>query len=563
MDFNFELFKKTFFLFSPYQGLKKTGQRWRFIFATFLILVDVAAASLVPYYTKTIVDSLAMNVLNSVWIALFFLGFFWILEKTLNHIQEILFFPIINNTIRDLYYKVVEHTHEISFKDYQKLSIPELINCTRRISLSARSFFNVLFLMIVPTIIKLIVAIAVVTQLGFFGFGLLPAIVLAALILNKGIRWYIKAREAAWSTTDTVLMRINDSLLNTKIARFFPQYEMEKIKTLVDNEAELWYKTNTRLQSIYICFGTWLGLTITALLSVAVLGIQQKTLSVGDFVLLKGQLIAAFLPFKLLAVECRQLAESLVDIKKIIQFFEIPKQQNSTIAEPLPSKSCPALALKNITFSHDENTALFERLNLEIAQGEKIAIYGESSCGKSTLLSLMCTLYQPHEGRLLLQGQDAHCIPKSVLKKMIHCIPQDLRLFNLSLYDNLTYGLSAVPLNLILKAAQLTGLIELIEKMPLGLETLVGEMGTKLSGGEKQKVALTRALLLKPDILLLDETTNSLNVESESQILEAIFSTIPTVIIATHRSSTLEQVDKILKLENGLLLNHKLSPAFV
>jgi ABC-type multidrug transport system fused ATPase/permease subunit len=546
MHLNFELFKKTFSLFMRHIRFKNTATRLRCCIAVLLILVDVVAVTLVPYYTKFVIDALSLNILQTIWIAMSLLGFFWILEKTVNHVQEIIFFPVINNTIRDLSYNIVNHIHTISLPDYQKLSIPEVINCVRRISMSTRSFIKIVFLMIVPTIIKLIIASIVVIKTSLFGVILLPAILITLFMLYKGSQWYVAAREIAWQASDNVTMRVSDSILNTKIIRQLKPFEMDAIGTILDKEAACWFKSNTRLHTIHILIGALLGITIIGILSGSILAIQAGVLTIGDFVLLKGQLMVAFLPLKTLSVEFRQCAESLVDIKKIIHILEIPKQPNSLLKH---TKNQPnTVFINNLDFSHDTEKPIFKNLSLEIQRNEKVAIVGESGSGKSTLIHLLAGLNKASRGYIYIDNQET---------KKILCIPQDFRLFNTSLRLNMTYGLDNVSDTKLLNIAKKTELLSLIQQMPNGLDTLVGEMGIKLSGGEKQKVALARALLLKPDILLLDETTSSLSVESENAILHTLFSEISTVILTSHRTSMLHQVDRIIRIQYGNLFEFK------
>ncbi len=551
MNFNFNWLKQTFALFICKRTWSYPGIKARFFLAVTLIVTDIAVASLVPYYSKNIVDILSLNLLESVWVSVLLLGLFWTLGKTVSHIQEIIFFPIINLTIRDLNFKVVEHIHHISLPDYHKLSIPEVINCTRRISFSARSFIKIVFLLIIPTFFKLLIAAIILLKAGLFGIWLIPALMIAMVILYKGTGWYAATRESAWQLSDKVITRISDSILNTKVIRSFLGFEMKKVGDLLHQEAVLWHKTNTRLHLIYIAIGTVLGVAITGILASVVLAIQNKTLTVGDFVMLQGQLIAAFLPLKSFSLEFRQLAESLVDIKKIIQIFEIPKQAENPSSLVYLTHSFQGIVFKDITFSHHEKNTIFDQLSLNIPAHRKIGIIGQSGCGKSTFLNLTAGLLRPNQGKIYIHGRDIHCIPKDEFKKIIHCIPQDFRLFNLSFRENITYGALHVTDQKLTKIASQIGLMPLIEQSHQGFDSLVGEMGIKLSGGEKQKIALARALLMEPEILLLDETTNSLNSDIEQEILNLLFSVIPTVILVSHRATTLKGLDQIFNIHHG------------
>lgn len=554
MSFTVNTLKKTFWLFISHHIQHSNAARLRWGFAALLIVVDVAVASLIPYYSKHIVDSVSLNIMHSAWVAIILLGVFWVLEKTTAHLQEIIFFPVINLTVRNLTYYIVQHIHHISLDNYKKLSISEVINCIRRISFSARLFIKILLLTLLPTFFKLAMAVTVTLKMGLFGLTLLPAILFALIFLHQGTKWYVKTREAAWHITDQVITRINDSLLNTKIVRPVEQFEMDQLGNLLNREANLWHKTNTRLHTIYILIGIVLGLTMTSILACAMLAIQDNRLTVGDFILLKGQLIAAFLPFRTFSLEFRQLAEALIDIKKIVHIFAIPKQErlSENSAETTISKSIPnGIFLKNVSFTHEDKLTIFKHISLHIAPRQKVAIIGSSGCGKSTLINLMAGLYQPSSGNIYLNQTDINRISGLLWHKKLHCIPQDFRLFNMSLRDNLTYGNEFISDTELTRVLQFFDLFNTIEKMPQGLDTAVGEMGVKLSGGEKQKIALARALLLKPEFLLLDETTSALNFEGEKLILEVLFSSIPTVILASHRTSTLPYMDRVFKIEKG------------
>ncbi len=548
-------FKKTLKLFfSSYLRESKAAHR-RCFWAIFLILIDIACATLVPYSTKFIVDSLNVTLSSMVWIALGFLGFFWILQKTINHVQEIIFFPVINNTIRNITYRIIRHLHAIPLAEHQKLSMPEVINCIRRISLSARFFIRIFFLLAIPSIAKLLIALAITVKLGSFGWILLPTICLSFYILYKGTQWYATARECAWQASDKMIKRANDSISNTKTVRFFEHHEMKKIDLLLCNEAELWRETNDRLHWIYILLGTLLGATITLTLFFALLSIQNGTLTVGDFIFLKGQLIAAFLPLRTFSIEFRQLTESMIDIKKIIQLLEIPVESNKIPSKIHIPNIQRSVSLQGVSFAHHACSPVLLNCSVDFHLGEKVAIIGSSGCGKSTLLNLLTTLYKPSQGEVLLDGKPLNQYSKVLISQKIHYVPQDSRLLNLSLRDNLTYGLSAsIPDAQLLVLIREFDFTDTLQQMPFGLDSPVGEMGTLLSGGEKQKIALIRAVLHAPQILLLDETTSSISIAAEEKILQVLFSYISTVIITSHRMSLLKSMDKIYKVQNKNLV---------
>jgi ATP-binding cassette, subfamily B, heavy metal transporter len=543
-------FKKTISLFVSQINFKNSAIQKRFLMAILLIFANIIIASyLVPYYSKTIIESISVYNFYNVKNLILLFGIFWILEKSTNHIQNIVFFPIVNEAIKNITFKIVNHIHNISLIDYQQLSISEITNCIRRIGMSARIFLKIICLMIVPVIIKFIISLlTVIKTISLYGIILFPAILIVGFVLYKLTIWYAATREYAWKTTDKLIMRINDSMLNTKIVRNFKSFEMKDVGGLLDLEYLGWSETNTRLHIINIIIVALLGLILIAVLSAIIYFGQNINLTAGDFVLLKTQLIAAFIPFIIFADEYVQISGSLIDLNKIIKILEIPKEINQKNLQDNRDilKLFPGILCENISFSYSNqanNKYIFKNLSLHINAGEKIGIVGATGCGKSTLINLIAGLYQPTKGKVYINGPN-----------IIHCIPQDFKLFNLSIRYNLTYGLYDISEKAINQVLNQVGIYDLIAKMPSKLDTVVGEMGIRLSAGEKQKIVLARALLVNPDILILDESTSSLNIEQEQSILNVIYSLVPTVIISSHRAYTLRNLDRILKIQNGLLL---------
>lgn len=566
MQLNFQSFKKTIALFLPYI-LQNKSSRLRCIAALCIILIDILAATLVPYFSKQMVEGISFNIQNVAYLTIFFFGFFWTLEKVSSHIQEIIFFPVVNAAIQDISYRVVNHIHRLPLPVYQTLSMPEIISCTKRISPSARSFMKIFFLMLIPTSIKLIVMTTICCKMGSFGFAIVPALILSIYVLYKGFKVYIVSREHAWDATDTVIMRVNDSISNTKLTRPFLDQELQAVETLLKQEATLWYQTNIRLHSIHLFVGIIMGLSITLILFQAIHAIQSNALNLGDFIFLKGQLIAAFLPFKNVCLEFRQLIESLIDIKKVRALLELNREHheesyrkqsgdnphnNSIMSDIIPARERPhawnspsKINVDRITFFYDEKNPLILDLSLQVKEGEKITLIGSNGCGKSSLLGMIAGLFPPKCGRIMIQGLEKNT--------KLAFIPQDFRLFNQSLRENLLYGNKNVKISEIFDIIEGCGLSGIVKNAKFGLDTSVGEMGNLLSGGEKRRVALARALLHKPEILLLDETLDALNLENEGHLFKFLFAKISILINVSHHPLSRTMADKVFAFEAGRL----------
>lgn len=564
--FTYILFKKTFSLFIP-NIFTNTQSRNSALIAIILIVIDIIVASLLlPYFSKQVAQSFASTLFAGLSISLLFFGILWTLEKIIGHLQDIIFFPAINNNIQTITYRVVAKIHQIPLSAYQNLSVPELINAIRRISLSARSFVKIFFLLLIPAFIKVLIALNSSLQFGNIAFILIPSFVLCIGILYKGTQWYVSTRERSWQLTDKVIMRIHDGILNTKISRFYLEEEMNTITSLLKQEAKLWHNTNTRLHLVHIFIALVLGSSFTLILYQVFQGVLEKNLTIGDFLLLKTQLIAAFLPFKQLSTEFRQLAEASIDIKKIIHILDLqeenylkPETSNNLSAQAFTqvstqsfkNNSIKGISCYHLNFGYSKDNLILENVSFNIMQGEKVAILGNNGSGKSSLLRLLGGLLPPEQGEIRIHGRNIQQYSRKSLSKILHYIPQDLRLFNLSLRENMGYGTQNCPDSLILSAMETVGLSPLLEQLPEGLDSKVGELGSLLSGGEVQRIALARAMILQPEILLLDETLHSLNMEDERNLLENLCVLIPTIVLVSHRPSTLHFVDKSYKILNG------------
>jgi ATP-binding cassette subfamily B protein len=563
MSYNFQSFKNTSKLFLPH--LKNRQNRIYLLITAFLIIADVAVANLLPYYSKFVIDGLSVGThiqqrlapAHALIFSVFMLGFFITSDKILSHVQDIFFFPVINHCVRDTTKQVLQELHSLPYQHFTQLNMAEVINSIRRVSQSARAFIKILCLLILPTSIKLIIFCSLMMKWGFFGYSLIFAIILSLFILYKGTQWYTYSRFEAWNFSDKVIMRAHDSLSNTKLVRFFFNHEMNDVKNLLNEEAKLWYKTNTRLHSVHIAIGVLLGIAITGILFAVTKSVMNASVSIGEFARLQAQLIAVFVPLKTFSVEFRMFAESLIDIQKVTTFFTISKlnTKDNSIKEnkaksaqktSAPVQKISALRLSNINFSPCTTTSLFSNLSLTIYPGEKLLISGNSGSGKSTLLNLLAGLYKPDNGKVLY-NENSH-VPIN-----LHYITQDLHLFNDTIRYNLCYGLSALTDEDLFSALEKVNLKTKVMGLPDKLNSSVGDMGQHLSNGEIQRIALARALLLKPQILILDETTHSLEVACERKILEAIYEIIPTVIIVSHRASTEYLVTRIVTLNNGQL----------
>ncbi len=528
----FSFITETFSLFFPY-AIHSKEKIVRLVCTLLFVLVEAVLAAWIPFLGKAFIHSVNGALPMGVLFVFSFWSLLWMLEKIVKPIQDFVFFPVINYAIRDITFRVVQQAHAISYQNYQRYAVPEIISTMKRISMSARYFFRALFLTLFPLSLRLIVLTAFLVQYPLYGIGMILIIAMHGMWLVWGISRYLQARKQAWSISDRVTVTIHDSLINTQCVRLSPSYDEQMLNTKLGEEEAAWRVMNRALNMFQMGMGLLMGISLIGLSLMGMYLVKQELLTVGEFVLIQGQCIAFFLPMKLLSLEIRQLHDAVIDIEKIITLLQVPQEKRERRFVPSSAKN--ALEGRDLSFSYGDETAFFSSLDVKIEEGEKIFLQGKSGAGKSTLALLLAGLLPPQKGEMLLFGNNLRHIDRRDLPLLLHLIPQNFYLHTQTLIENLTYGLSSYQQADIDRVVEQSQLESVIRKLPKGLHSPVGPMGTFLSGGERQRVALARALLLKPRILLLDETLHALDVQTEQYVLSHLFAHIPTLLLISHR----------------------------
>lgn len=521
--------------------------------------VDIYAAAKLPFAFSGIVGLLkgseTPQVAEILGGAVLIFCLFTFLTKTMSFLQDLLFYPVVNVAIRELHFKTGFHVHGLSMEDYEKLSLPEILSFTKRIGLSARFFLHTMLVTLVPTFIKFVVAFSILMNIGIFREGLVLGAVLLIVLYAFSMRFYMDARKKSWVITDQVTLALGESIQNTKLVRFYESFERLRLRRLVNEEARLWFRSTIQMDVMQILIGIVIAGIMGAVITVGVQQVAVGTLTLATLVLIHGQLSALLIPLKSSLREMRQVFEATIDIEKILDLYAMPQERKSTPYTSgksilIPVKDATALEMKNIHFSYHDDV-VFRDFSLSIHAKERILIFGESGAGKSTLLSLATGLLKPARGDVTLFGHNLSNLSLEEVGQFMHFIPQDISLFKASFYDNLVYGCGEVSLDEVHRVIKIAKLKSTVEGLLNGLETQIGEMGAKLSGGEKQRLALARALLLKPKILIFDETTNALDEETEKAVFDAVMDEIETVIFISHRPLHKEKVTRVIVLEGG------------
>lgn len=540
---------KTFRLFQPYLWHKKT--RLNIIAALFFMLCDVLSSIYIPFCFTNILGALehpttydALGMLLIIYTLTLFVF------KTSSYILDLVFYPVINTAIQEIHYNMALHTHNVSMHDYQGIYTPELISYQKRVGTSARFFLQPVVIAVIPSLFKCTITFLLIWQLNIFRTGILLGLALLILMFCYFITQYMTKRRAVWNISDKVCRIIADSIINTKIVRFYKKYELKRIRQAVDEEARIWYDMTFYVSIMQISIGATIAVIMAGSIYLASYAVVDGTLTIQQFVLLGGQLGTLFLPIIAMITEIRLIIESVVDIEKIASLFDIPQEQKTEQVHEFDHTHNDCIVFDNVSFHYEKHTPTLTDVNLTIQQDENVLIFGASGAGKSTLLGLMTGLLQPSSGTVYLLGQDITSISLEAIAKIIHFIPQEPQIFNGTLYENITFGIEDIDEEALLEAIDIASLSDFIKKLPEGLNTSIGEMGSKLSGGEKQRLALARAFLLRPYVLIFDETTNALDKDTEHTIFHNIKKYIKNVIYISHKPYTLDQIDRYIEVKN-------------
>ena len=549
--------------FLPYLWPRENaGLRRRIVIALVLVLLAKAVTLALPFAYKKAVDAMAGEVGEAAMLAMalvlaYGLGRF--AGTAFDNLRNIVFERVGQEATRHLAEDVFRRLHRLSLRFHLSRRTGEVTKIIERGTKSIDSMLYFLLFNIAPTIIEL-VAVAVIFYLNF-GWGLVAAtgltVVAYILVTQRITEWRTHLRREMNDLDGTALSRAVDSLLNYETVKYFGAEHREEQRYANSARAysEAAIKSDASLGMLNIAQALITNLLMAGAMAYTVWGCSRGDLTVGDLVFVNTYLMQLFRPLDLLGFVYRTIRQGRVDMAQLFTLMDTEVEVADRPGAPALIVRRPTLAFENVRFGYEPERTILHNLSFEVPAGSHTAIVGPSGAGKSTIARLLFRFYDPWSGRILIDGQDISQVEQKSLRAAIGIVPQDSVLFNDTVGYNIAYGREGADIDEIERAARDAAILSFIEALPDGFDTEVGERGLKLSGGEKQRVAIARTLLKDPPILLLDEATSALDSRTEQGILATLdrVSEHRTTLAIAHRLSTIADADAILVLEHGRL----------
>jgi ATP-binding cassette, subfamily B, heavy metal transporter len=537
---------------------------WHFkfhvIFAILALVSAKAATLLMPWALKHIVDSVDANLHPELYLPALFLIFYGALRfggVFLGEIRDALFSRVTEHAMRSIGLRVFNHLHSLELAFHLDRATGGISRDIERGTNGISFLMRFLMFNIVPTLFEILM-VAGIFALAFsiwYAVITLAAVLIYIAFTIVTTEWrnrFVREANQADSSTNT---RAIDSLLNYETVKYFnnEHYEANTYDAFLARWESAKLKNRLSLLTLNSGQAFIIALAMTVMMFMAANSVIAKQMTLGDLVMINAYMIQLFIPLNFLGFVYREIRKSLTDIENMLALL---KRDAKIVDSPnaLPIKITQGeIYWRQVSFAYHKERPILHNLDLKIAAGSKVAIVGQSGAGKSTIARLMYRFYDIQDGSIEIDGQAIDSVTQESLRRSIAIVPQDTVLFNTSIRENIAYGNPTATEEEIDRAIKMAHLDQFIASLPEGDKTLVGERGLKVSGGEKQRIAIARVLLKNAPILLFDEATSALDSHSESAILEAMreVSLGKTTLVIAHRLSTIIDADKIVVLENG------------
>ena len=542
--------------------------RMRVVWATVYLVISKVVLILVPYFFKW-----ATNALNGKFVAPDYLPIILVgplmlvaaynlarmLQAGLNQLRDALFASVGQYAVRKLAYKTFVHMHDLSLRFHVERRTGGLSRIIERGTKGIETIVRFTILNTAPTILEFLMT-AVIFAVTY-GFSYVAVVVVTVWLYTwftvKASDWRIGIRRDMNASDTDANSKAIDSLLNFETVKYFGNEAMEAKR--FDGAMARYEISATRIWTSlgWLNFGQAVifGLGMAAMMIMSGREVMAGTQTLGDFVFINAMLMQLSIPLNFIGFIYREVRQGLTDIEQMFDLLDVEQEvQDKPDATPL-AVTRGSVRFDNVHFAYDPKRPILKGVSFEVPAGKTIAIVGPSGAGKSTLSRLLFRFYDIQSGSVSIDGQDIRDVTQESLRAAIGMVPQDTVLFNDTIAYNIRYGRIAASDEEMRNAAELAQIGPFIDMLPEGYNAMVGERGLKLSGGEKQRVAIARTILKAPPILILDEATSALDSATEHEIQSALdlVSRNRTTLVIAHRLSTVISADEIIVLKDGVI----------
>jgi ATP-binding cassette, subfamily B, heavy metal transporter len=544
--------------------------KMRVVWSVVLLLVAKLATLSVPFTFKWAIDALSgkgsapvepsnwmLWLVASPLIMTASYGGLRVLMAVLTQWRDGIFARVAMHAVRKLAYITFVHMHELSLRFHLERKTGGLTRILERGRNGIETIVRMVILQLIPTIVEVSLLMGVLLWQFDWRYVLATLITVVAFMYftYTATEWRIAIRRKMNDSDTEANTKAIDSLLNYETVKYFgaETREAERYDRSMERYEQASVKTYTSLAVLNTGQAVIFTLGLTATMLMCAIGIRQGHNTVGDFVLINAMMIQLYQPLNFMGMVYREIKQAIIDIEKMFAVLaQHPEIKDAPGAKPLLI-TAGALRFDDVRFAYEPARPILRGLSFEVPAGKTVAIVGPSGAGKSTISRLLFRLYDVSSGTISIDGQDIRSVTQESLRAAIGMVPQDTVLFNDTIRYNIRYGRWGATDAEVERAAQLAQIDGFIRMSPKGYETQVGERGLKLSGGEKQRVAIARTVLKAPPILVLDEATSALDSHTEYEIQEALerVSKNRTALVIAHRLSTIVSADEIIVLDAG------------